>query len=70
MVPMELLQNIYAVLGIILLPLVFLALLVAACLPRERRKAVLQRLRRVQLPPRNWFAVSSSSGLSSTPEPD
>jgi hypothetical protein len=49
MVPMELLQNIYAVLGIIMLLLVFLALLVAACLmPRERRKAVLQRLRRVQ----------------------
>jgi len=48
MVPMELLQNIYAVLGIILLLLVFLAVLVAACLPRERRKAVLQRLRRVQ----------------------
>jgi hypothetical protein len=34
--------------GIILLLLVFFALLVAACLPRERRKAVLQRLRRVQ----------------------
>jgi hypothetical protein len=48
MVPMELLENIYAVLGIILLLLVFLALLVAACLPRERRKAVLQTLRRVQ----------------------
>jgi cbb3-type cytochrome oxidase subunit 3 len=46
MVPMELLQNIYAVLGIILLLLVFL--LVAAYLPRERRKAVLQRLRRIQ----------------------
>jgi hypothetical protein len=48
MVTMELLENIYAVLGIILLLLVFLALLVAACLPRELRKAVLQRLRRVQ----------------------
>jgi hypothetical protein len=48
MVPMELLENIYAVLGIILLLLVFLVLLVAACLPREQRKAVLQRLRRVQ----------------------
>ena len=48
MVPMELLQNIYAVLSIILLLLVFLAVLAAACLPRERRKAVLQRLRRVQ----------------------
>jgi hypothetical protein len=48
MVPMELLQNIYVVLGIILLLLVFVALLVTACLPRERRKAVLQRLRRVQ----------------------
>ena len=47
MVPMEPLQNIYAVLGILLLLLVFLALLVAACLPRERRKAVLQTLRRV-----------------------
>lgn len=48
MVPMEPLQNIYAVLGIILLLLVFWALLVAALLPREQRKVVLQRLRRVQ----------------------
>ena len=48
MVPMELLQNIYAVPGTILLLLVFLALLVAAYLPRERRKVVLERLRRVQ----------------------
>jgi len=45
---MELLQNIYAVLGLILLLLLFLAVLVAACLPRERRKHLLQRLRRVQ----------------------
>jgi hypothetical protein len=45
---MEVLENIYAVLGITLLLLVFLAVLVAALLPRERRKKVLQRLRRVQ----------------------
>jgi cbb3-type cytochrome oxidase subunit 3 len=45
---MELLQNIYAVLDLSLLLLVFLAVLVAAYLPRERRKAVLQRLQRVQ----------------------
>jgi len=45
---MDLLENIYAVLGIILLPLVFLALLVAAFLPKERCKKVLQRLRRMQ----------------------
>lgn len=48
MVPMELLQNIYAVLGLSLLLLVFLAVLVAALLPREQRKKVLQSLRRVQ----------------------
>jgi cbb3-type cytochrome oxidase subunit 3 len=48
MVRMELLQNIYAVFGLILLLLLFLAVLVAAGLPRERRKQVLQRLRRVQ----------------------
>jgi hypothetical protein len=35
MVPMELLQNIYAVLSIILLLLVFLAVLVVACLPEN-----------------------------------
>jgi hypothetical protein len=45
---MELLENISAVLGIILLLLVLLALPVAAFLPGERRKKVLQRLRRVQ----------------------
>ena len=45
---MELLENIYAVVGLILLLLVFVALLVAAFLPRERRKQVLQRLRRLQ----------------------
>jgi len=48
MVPMELLQDIYAVLGIILLLLVFSALLVTPLLPREQREKVLQRLRRVQ----------------------
>jgi uncharacterized membrane protein YkvI len=45
---MDLLENIYAVLGIIVLLLVFLALLVAAFLPGERRQKALQRLRRVQ----------------------
>jgi hypothetical protein len=45
---MELLQNIYAVFGIILFLLVLLALLVAAFLPKELRKQLLQRLRRVQ----------------------
>jgi cbb3-type cytochrome oxidase subunit 3 len=45
---MELLENIYAALGLILLLLVFVALLVVAFLPRELRKQILQRLRRVQ----------------------
>ena len=45
---MELLQNIYAVFGIMLLLFVLLALLVAAFLPKEQRKQLLQKLRRVQ----------------------
>jgi hypothetical protein len=45
---MEGLENIYAVFGIALLVLILLAFLVAAFLPKERRRRLLQRLRRVQ----------------------
>ena len=42
------LENVYAVLVLILLLLLLLAFLVAAFLPGERRRQLLQRLRRVQ----------------------
>ena len=45
---MEVLENIYAVLGITLLVLLALVFLVTALLPKERRRQLLQRLRRVQ----------------------
>ena len=45
---MELLQNIYAVLGIVLPLLVLLGLVVASFLPKERRKRLLRRLGRAQ----------------------
>jgi len=45
---MEVLENIYAVLGITLLLLLVPAFIVAAFLPTERRRQLLQRLCRVQ----------------------
>ena len=48
MVIVEVLDTVYAVLGIIVLPLLLLALLVAAFLPKERRKKLLERLGRLQ----------------------
>jgi len=45
---MEPLENIYAVLGCILIFLLVLALLVAALLPKENRNKVSRRLRRLQ----------------------
>jgi len=45
---MEILENIYAVLVYVLIPLLVLAVLVAAFLPKEKRKALLQRLCRLQ----------------------
>lgn len=52
------LENIYAAFTLVLQRFLFAALLVAAFVPPENRKQILQRLRRLQFENHHWQDIS------------